>query len=307
MKLVVTILLITLLAVTGSSAQQSSTAIPITATDCLQNAIDTAKNAIVGAELYAMGTLTGKVGLLGDVAYDYRTGKAELWIYQFRSKFDGTPVVVVAFKSALNNVCLAGVINDADTSKVPIVPIKENWKNSSEIESYFQKNNLYQLMRNIQYPNAITETLSLVSSEALNDDTAFPPNTTIWVGVMAVTSTQKMICAFDAVKDGETICAAVNVPTSVEQDPVAATQPYINPQPAKDLALLTIPTAETAPVREVLVYDLQGNKVMNASTMISGMTERTIVLPVQHLAPALYMVRVVTNNQAYTVPMLIER
>ena len=278
------------------------TTIPITAKECytaVQNAI---KAQLTSPELKQVSTGKGKIDVIGDITPNVINGKSNLWIYGYRST-NGEARVVVVFKSALDNNCLAFAPEQQDTAKVPHFAIDKNWINSDSVNKYLMRNNLYQLYR-AQFPDGQPELWTCVGADEFGDnDNPFPVESTVWLSIFPVNATTKLICGFAINSNTETYCASQV--TTVEND-AESVQPIVFPNPARDFAIVQMPEQIASKVQTAVLYDVRGEQVKNLTRYVGTQQQGNIAIPVQHIPSGVYSLRIITPTKIYSIPIVIE-
>jgi hypothetical protein len=242
--------------------------------------------------------------LLGAVKYDITTGRANLWLFAFRSELNNEARVYGVFKSVLDGKTYAAPI--ADTANTSRFYMSDNWKNSDSVPKYFLRNNLMQLYRT-QYPDSSAATLVCANEQALNLDDSqnpFPVDASIWVGIFNIPKTGIMVCAFDAVSGGETYCSSI--PTSVEDEttPVLTT---LFPNPASEFIVVRLPESMREGSAVVAIYDIHGTEVATIGNPNRYDGNSTMIIPVRQLTQGTYGLRVVSGKKTAVSTFVVQR
>lgn len=285
---------------------QQSTTIPITAREAYRVAVDSgATRELASPRLVGINAPDLKnVQILGPVKYDITTGRANLWLFAFRSEVNNEARVYGVFKSILDNKTYAAPI--ADTANTSQFYMSNDWKNSDSVPKYFLRNNLMQLYRT-QYPDSSATMLICANEQALNlndNENPFPVDVSIWVGIFNVRNTGVMICAFDAVSGGETYCTSV--PTSVE-DEVNPTLTALFPNPTSDFLVVRLPESMHEGTAVVAIYDIHGTEVATIGNPTRYDGNSTMVIPVRQLPQGTYGIRVISGKKTAVSTFVIQR
>lgn len=300
------ILLLCVLIVCTGSSLLSQSSLPILAKDCLPKVQQMATTLLDDARLMQVATIElYNAPLVGNSKFDMKTGKANVWVYGYRGNDGiGEAISLVAYKSALNNDCIV-IPTTNDTSNITTYPIADTWINSGEIEAWMSRSTVFQTYR-IQFPDSTFNALYCSNEQGLGtDETPFPAFSTIWIGTARIPNTsQVLICGFD-IAGTETYCNTITV--GVDEDASAILKPTIFPNPASELVIVNIPEKIQKTVDAVLLYDVNGTQVMNATSQYSIQGSGSMAIPIRHLAPATYMLRVISGGKSYTAPVVIHR
>jgi len=260
---------------------------------------DKAKETLTDPELFIIATLAGEFeGIPIKLEFDEDKGEATAWIYLFNGTVDGndSALTIIVIKSLIGMTAMQFNMGDMGGA-LPFDP--ENgvdgveWIDSDEMMIAIRGNDNYR-----DFLDVFPETHFLMGALL----TEPMQNHTIWGITFMNKDSLQLNCMVDAVSK-ETICRAQI--SDVETNIIADDELSIYPNPASDMAMLSIPAQCISERAELKVYDSMGNLVYNLNNLDIN-SDGKIALSVDNLFPGVYtLVYSGLNNTLLTTRLVV--
>lgn len=254
-----------------------------TAKEGYQSALDEASNSLVEPKLFFIGTTFMNNPFLGQLKYDFKTGKANFWTYGFVDNLDTTKKVVVGTFKMFAFMSQAFPPDDIDPEDFPYLPEHYfsdlTWIDSDTANTYFKQCPQY-----LDYANSGQEPASL--NLGLFYNTMFeelPPNIPLWSAFIELQNNAGFISPSVNLNNFEVYCNYFF--TSIKNYLENIDQIKLN----LSNNLLEISANEPLTNTEISIYTIDGKLIFN-HTLNSVQNREFLYIPVLNIGNGTYMI-----------------
>ncbi len=290
-----------LIAIVGTSFAQLT---PIKSTKGVSAAETKASQELNDPELLAVVTINGAIETsIGDIGVDasLETGLSTAWIYLFRDRTDQSELRTFAATESFLGFQVINISEFGFQESLPKIPELTldgvTWKDFSEVCLNLKDNSNYKSYMQ-KYPEAEAKLISLTVNENapfLNTEEPY------WVVTTVDEETKvSIICGIHA-ESGETLCAEIS---GVEESDEAALEVY--PNPANDVALVTVPAEILSDASALTLFDSQG-KLVREYPYSPDTANGAAVISTSDLTPGTYYLNYQTQKGTYSTKIVVAR
>lgn len=276
-----------------SSMVMSQLVSPYLPKDCQASATTAATQVAPDAMLVAIATFSAKVPVATatiEVGMNLTDGKSAAWAYVFHSAAKDTFIIspfIRLFGScapiSLPAGSLPGGVGPGD---VGLKEVPANYLQGTALLTALGKDGDYAAYHTA-HPDSLPS-FSVMSS-SVDSVLDFPAGTPFWTLIWQ--GSGGLTCFVHA-ETGQTICSAIPITTSVTEQLLSNTV-VISPNPAHDVAAISVPLDWVGRSVEIDVIDAMGSTV-NASSVASATP--VMVMGTTTLTNGSYMIRLRTQN-----------
>jgi len=245
--------------------------------------------------LTGLGTFAGQLeGVPITLEFDETNGTATVWIYIFRSTSPDT-LVTYAMTKILGFYTPIPIDLSSLDIQLPFTPEtsldSKTWIDSDQMMKAIQANDEYKSYKASNQDAKLQ--MAGLGNEPLN-------NTPTW-GVMFTSEAGNMNCIVDA-ETSEVTCIDL---TGIEEN-TTNIKLDIYPNPASDMAFLTLPINHINSSGLLNIYDLQGNLVKSANNLDVNSDGR-VAINVTSMSTGTYSVMYQANGQIFVSRLIVIR
>ncbi len=256
----------------------SSAQLKLTAKEGEPKARALAETDIQKPELLIVGTITGKIpGFNLTIDFDESKGKSTAWVYLYKSKVDDSTKAYAVFKTILGLFAMQIKLGDL-LSNLPFNP-ETSFENVEWIDSDKMMEDIRDNVKYQDFLDVFPETFFRMGA-ILNDPMS---GRTVWGVTFENKDSLRLNCVVDAVSE-ESIC---ELGTGDIQETIYKGEISIYPNPARELAVLTIPNKYISSKAELRVYNSLGTLIYNLNNLNIN-SDGQIALSVDNLHSGVY-------------------
>jgi hypothetical protein len=259
-----------------------------TAKDGYDAAFDEVSNIFIEPKLFFLGAVFMDNEVLGQLKYDFKTGKANFWIYGFVDNFDTTKKVVVGTMKLFTYMAQVFDPEDIDPNDFPYLSgnylSDMNWMDSDSANYYFK-----QCIPYLDFVNSNKQPIAVNLGLFFNTDFEdLPANIPVWAAYIQLS------------EQGEFISPAVNIDTrEVYCSYFTSVNDYIskinNIYISRNGDYLTLTSSSELNTLDLNIYSLDGRNVFSKVFTSSSNTEN-IYVPFSSLHNGTYIIIAKNRN-----------
>lgn len=273
--------------------------------DCQSAAVSQVASTLPNASVVAIATVAVQIPFGGtslSIGIDLTNGRSEMWAYSLYSpQLDSSVLIpmVRLFTCSDLRTLFPGELPAPDELDAT-TPLPATYLQGTDLISALNGNSTYAQYR-ASFPDSIPAAVVLANTP--EEVGTYPAGTPFWILLFAgETAAENMTCLVHAT-DGFVECIRIPVST-VNEITGTSLQVTVAPNPASDVALVSIPTEWSGRRVDLVVVDAAGREVSSYSVVASA---PQLLLPVQKLVSGSYSIRVQSRNEVLRAPFHVVR
>lgn len=248
------------------------------------------------SDLMMVGAVSGEYeGVPIKLEFDMRTGEASAWMYMFHSSENDTNETYVVVKSIMGMQVIPVDVGNLGIS-LPFEPTESlddvTWINSDELMDSIRTNRKFTDFMDV-FPD-VSWSMGALFMEPMQSKA-------VWAVIFKGDENHNLNCFVDAVT-GETECMSS---TDVE-DVNISEELSVYPNPASDLAIVSIPVDYIDLNANIQVFDMRGNQLVSRSAFDINSSGQ-FAINVSNFASGVYNLLYTGNGKVFTAHFLVAR